>query len=85
MTVASVSPSPERWRDSLTRAGSSPEEIASVSYRTCRNINREPANIARRAAIARSLRGLGLSYPETAEAIGYRSHTTVIALLRRFP
>lgn len=73
------------YGDLLTEVGSSVDEVADVSHANGWNggINRFPRNIARRTEIALKLRGLGLSCPEIAEALGYSSHSTVVALLRR--
>lgn len=46
-------------------------------------LNRRPEHVEERTGYARRLRGLGLSYPKIARALGYESHAAVIAMLKR--
>lgn len=67
----------------LQAVGSSIEEVAEIT--ACNqygNVYRKPENVTRRHEIARRLRESGMSYPEIAAALGYRSHATVYHALR---
>lgn len=64
--------------------GTTVEEVVRIGERNVYgNLNRQPENIARRREIARAMRARGYSYPEIAEALGYRSHSGVLDLLKR--
>lgn len=68
----------------LQRVGSSAYEAFELAAQsTGWQINRSPKNVERRTEIARGLREFGLSYTEIAEALGYRSHSTIVAALER--
>ena len=65
------------------RFGTTIEEVKMLAERNVYgNLHRDASVVRRKRQIARTMRDMKYSYPEIADALGYRTHTSVIDLLK---